>query len=83
MAQMCNTAIMMVVVLRVTITKLSAEPQHDDAGADNPPPRLEKQTRSENTDMPHSEPDSRLKVIFTRSGQVSHRPKRLGIAEEL
>ena len=44
MAHTCNTPLMMGIVLAVTMTKLSIEPQQDGAEVDNPTlPRVENQ----------------------------------------
>ena len=57
--------------------------QQNNAWVDNPTvPIVEDQTGNKNAEMSQSENDSRPKVIWTRSGQLSHRPQRLEVMEE-
>ena len=57
--------------------------QQDNAGVHNPNmSKVVDNAKKNNVNMPQIEHSNRPKIIWTRSGWVSHRPQRLGIVEE-
>ena len=64
-------------------THILSDFQQGIAGVNNPNiPILDDNTGTNSVSMPKNKHDSRTKVIWTRSGWVSHGFQRLGIIEE-